>query len=264
MEINSEKKISIGLIISSICILFYGYIAKEYDPYENNYIVHLIESGIDVPISYYHVKLLGIEMPYLPLVLISLILLALGVFWIFYKTDKEIKILLKKIWSTLLTYSFSLSSSIKGNSFIKAFKKNRLYSFYSPSKNVNNIQAKKIIKTEKFWSDKGRLRRNAYAIRVGVIILILVIVSQVDYNYFDVNSFYVVLVLRVVVGLVCLFTFFMQSIKRLQDIGKNGWWFVLFFIPFINILFLIYVLFVDGSVGVNKYGDDPKGRTITE
>lgn len=264
MEINFDKKISIGLIISSICILFYCYIAKEYDPYESNYIVHLIESGINVPISYYHVNFLGIEIPYLPLVLISLILLALGVFWVFYKTDKEIEVLLKEIWSTLLTYSFSLSSSVKGNSFIKSFKKNKLYSFYSPSKNVNSIQAKKIVKTEKFWSDKGRLRRNAYAIRVGVIILIVVIVSQVDYNYFDVTSFYVVLVLRVVVGLVCLFTFFMQSIKRLQDINKNGWWFVLFFIPFINILFLIYVLFADGSVGVNKYGDDPKGRVVNK
>ena len=35
---------------------------------------------------------------------------------------------------------------------------------------------------------------------------------------------------------------------------------LLLFIPIVNIVFGLYMLFADGTVGPNQYGDDPKNR----
>lgn len=51
-----------------------------------------------------------------------------------------------------------------------------------------------------------------------------------------------------------------QSVKRLHDLNKSGWLILLFLIPIVGAIFALYVLFADGTVGPNQYGDDPKGR----
>ena len=51
-----------------------------------------------------------------------------------------------------------------------------------------------------------------------------------------------------------------QGIKRLHDLNKTGWMILLLFIPIVNIVFGLYMLFADGTVGPNQYGDDPKNR----
>jgi uncharacterized membrane protein YhaH (DUF805 family) len=46
-------------------------------------------------------------------------------------------------------------------------------------------------------------------------------------------------------------------IKRLHDLGKNGWYALLVLVPLINLLFILYLGFVPGNTGVNKYGEEP-------
>jgi uncharacterized membrane protein YhaH (DUF805 family) len=43
------------------------------------------------------------------------------------------------------------------------------------------------------------------------------------------------------------------SIRRIHDTGNSGWWLL---IPVLGFL----LLFTDGTVGENQYGQDPKGR----
>ena len=40
-----------------------------------------------------------------------------------------------------------------------------------------------------------------------------------------------------------------QGVKRLHDLNKSGW-----------LIFALYMLFADGTVGPNPYGADPKNR----
>ncbi|WP_420187202.1 DUF805 domain-containing protein [Bacteroides pyogenes] len=51
-----------------------------------------------------------------------------------------------------------------------------------------------------------------------------------------------------------------QSVKRLHDLDKSGWFILLCFIPVVGWIFALYMLFADGTVGPNRYGDDPKNR----
>ena len=51
-----------------------------------------------------------------------------------------------------------------------------------------------------------------------------------------------------------------QGVKRLHDLDKSGWLILLMFVPTVNALFGLYMLFADGTVGPNQYGEDPKNR----
>ena len=52
------------------------------------------------------------------------------------------------------------------------------------------------------------------------------------------------------------------AIRRLHDIGKNGWWILLGVIPivnFIGIFVLLYFFIKDSQPGENQFGLNPKG-----
>jgi len=50
------------------------------------------------------------------------------------------------------------------------------------------------------------------------------------------------------------------AIRRLHDIGKSGWWLLIGLIPVIGIIVLIYFYVQDSQMGVNLYGQNPKGQ----
>lgn len=49
----------------------------------------------------------------------------------------------------------------------------------------------------------------------------------------------------------------MLKIRRLHDLDRPGWNVIGQFIPFVNIVLLIYLLFYKGTDGPNRYGPDP-------
>ena len=56
-----------------------------------------------------------------------------------------------------------------------------------------------------------------------------------------------------------LIIFVSGSIRRLHDLGKSGWWFLLIFISMIFFLLfplvLLYLIFKEGEKQTNKWGD---------
>jgi uncharacterized membrane protein YhaH (DUF805 family) len=49
------------------------------------------------------------------------------------------------------------------------------------------------------------------------------------------------------------------SIRRLHDIDKSGWFFLLALIPLIGSIILLVFFCTDGTSGPNRFGPDPKG-----
>ncbi len=102
--------------------------------------------------------------------------------------------------------------------------------------------------------DIGRIKRSTF------IIISLVIVGIYVYFYF----FNEVIISEVTGGLL-VFHIIMALIVivliagRLNDINVSGWFSLLALIPFLNFIFFA-LYFIDGTVGDNKYGKDPKGR----
>ena len=47
-------------------------------------------------------------------------------------------------------------------------------------------------------------------------------------------------------------------VRRLHDVGKSGWFFLIILIPLIGAIWLLILLFRDGEQGENKWGPNPK------
>lgn len=49
-------------------------------------------------------------------------------------------------------------------------------------------------------------------------------------------------------------------VRRLHDQDKSGWWILLAFVPIASLVLLVF-MFLDGTPGPNRFGEDPKGAT---
>ena len=48
------------------------------------------------------------------------------------------------------------------------------------------------------------------------------------------------------------------AVRRLHDIGKSGWMYLIVFIPLIGAIWILVLLLKDSEEGDNKYGPNPK------
>ena len=52
------------------------------------------------------------------------------------------------------------------------------------------------------------------------------------------------------------------SIRRLHDVGKSGWMFLLVFLPIIGWIWLFVLTVTDSDSSENQYGQNPKEVTV--
>ena len=71
-----------------------------------------------------------------------------------------------------------------------------------------------------------------------------------EYVWLHVALFILIFVLTIWVG-------FSLGVRRCHDVEKSGWWLLLGLIPYINVAWGLYLIFKRGTIGQNKYGDDP-------
>ena len=48
------------------------------------------------------------------------------------------------------------------------------------------------------------------------------------------------------------------TIRRLHDVGKSGWFYLIFLIPLVGSIWLLVLFCTDGQRGFNAYGPNPK------
>ena len=48
------------------------------------------------------------------------------------------------------------------------------------------------------------------------------------------------------------------AVRRLHDVGKSGWFYLIFLIPFIGAIWLLVLFCLEGKKEDNKYGTNPK------
>lgn len=47
------------------------------------------------------------------------------------------------------------------------------------------------------------------------------------------------------------------AIRRLHDLDKSGWWYLIIFIPLVGVVILLIWFITAGTDGPNEFGDDP-------
>ena len=118
-----------------------------------------------------------------------------------------------------------------------------------------------------YFSFNGRLNRKPYICRgiaatfisIALAFLLFFIFTGFppsrqykypEYVWLHVTLFILIFVLTIWVG-------FSLGVRRCHDMDKSGWWLLLGLIPYINVAWGLYLIFKRGTIGQNKYGDDP-------
>lgn len=118
---------------------------------------------------------------------------------------------------------------------------------------------KEAVFKELFFTSAGRLNRKSYIYRNFFLSLVLGII-QLILELATAAIEALELLFAVMILVLCIFGFvasIMMLARRLHDLDKSGWWMLLLFVPLVNILFYIYILFFKGTEGPNQYGEDP-------
>lgn len=63
-------------------------------------------------------------------------------------------------------------------------------------------------------------------------------------------------------GLVTLIPGIAVAVRRLHDIDKSGWWYLLIFVPVLGWIALLVFFCRDGTPSANRFGEDPQGRGL--
>ncbi|MBS7782526.1 DUF805 domain-containing protein, partial [Providencia stuartii] len=67
----------------------------------------------------------------------------------------------------------------------------------------------------------------------------------------------VALVLLMIYCVAILIPSLAVTVRRLHDIDKSGWWYLLTFIPFGGLVIFVFTC-LDGTPGNNRFGSNPK------
>jgi len=105
-------------------------------------------------------------------------------------------------------------------------------------------------------SSSGRMNRKEYAtsvIMTFVILIMLIIITAIYANKYKMSTDITNN------SIVCMFVFqqyisIVSLIKRLHDIDQSGVMWLVALIPIVGVLLYVFVLFVEGTAGGNRYG----------
>ena len=113
---------------------------------------------------------------------------------------------------------------------------------------------------ERFFNADGRLNRKPYIIRLLIWHLValgfelIAIFMGGDVAAVELSGFSPV---GWLLGTIITISMIMLMIRRLHDLNRTGWLWLLILVPYINLALLVYVLFFKGTTGPNRFGPDP-------
>jgi len=82
---------------------------------------------------------------------------------------------------------------------------------------------------------------------IGILLSLLHIVNSKS----TMNTMVMVMFLSAIILTIAV------AVRRLHDTGRSGWWLLLYPIPVVGFVVLVFWM-LDGEVGENSYGPDPK------
>ncbi len=103
----------------------------------------------------------------------------------------------------------------------------------------------------KLFNADGRVGRKDWIIWIVAIAIIFGIIGWLLGD----RGQWVQAILAIIAGIAGIF----MGIKRLHDLDKSGWLYLLGIIPIVNFFFGIYLIVWKGTEGVNRYGSPESG-----
>lgn len=110
---------------------------------------------------------------------------------------------------------------------------------------------------ETLFSFSGRNRRSRYVMTMLLVCFLVVLIEMLVVAGGEAMA-----VLGVILMIPLIWISIANAVKRCHDLGKSGAFFLLSFIPIINIIVGLYLLFTKGDLNANEYGPSPYDDTV--
>lgn len=104
------------------------------------------------------------------------------------------------------------------------------------------------------FSFQGRMCRGDYWLKGFLVLLPFGIINNLLYYG---TNIYVLHMMSMIISIASFWPGLALLVKRLHDRNRSGWFAAMIFIPLVQIWILIEVWFLRGTVGSNRFGDDP-------
>lgn len=115
------------------------------------------------------------------------------------------------------------------------------------------------MKALKQYADfNGRARRKEYWMFVLFYYLFIILTSIIDSTLGLAFAGTGVGIVTTLFMLITLIPALAVGVRRLHDIGKSGWMWLVGLIPLIGSIWLLVLFATNGNTGENKYGANPK------
>ena len=106
----------------------------------------------------------------------------------------------------------------------------------------------------------GRARRSEYWYFTLFICLVAAVLSGLNAAVFGADAQMTIFtVIQGIFSLATLIPSLAVTVRRLHDIGKSGWFYLLALIPIVGGIILLVWECKDSEPGANTYGPNPKG-----
>lgn len=125
----------------------------------------------------------------------------------------------------------------------------------------------------RYFDFRGRSSRSEYWGFMALILMLWAVTVVLGYSFGGrledgalVGGSAIVDVLNMAYTLFVLGSFipiFTVTIRRLHDAGHSGFWLLIYLVPLIGALFMLYMMFKTGDIGTNAYGPDPRLDYVT-
>ena len=111
---------------------------------------------------------------------------------------------------------------------------------------------------KKYADFSGRARRREYwGFQLVLLLSYLVLLALVAMESMATIGSILILVF----GLGIIVPSLAVTVRRLHDIGKSGWWYLIGLVPLVGLVIFLFLL-MPGTPGTNQYGPDPRGSSI--
>ena len=136
-----------------------------------------------------------------------------------------------------------------------------------PEANYNMIDWWKKVVMRNYANFSGRARRSEYWwYTLANALLMIPFYALAAYGMVIENEglMLVFTMLYVLIALAMIVPSLAVSCRRLHDINRSGWWYLIGLIPLIGGIILLIWFFTEGTRGSNNYGPDPKDLDAVE
>lgn len=121
----------------------------------------------------------------------------------------------------------------------------------------------KVIK-EHYADFNGRARREEYWMFTLFNLIFSIVISLIFTGIGFAIDVPAIAAITYVYTLALLIPSLAVLVRRLHDVGKSGWFFLISLIPLIGPIYILVLLCTDSENGTNKWGDNPKAPSNRE